>query len=151
MFGLITRLSVMFGLPVVSIFNKAHAGVYYTAVSQYPNELIILLSVVMMVVGCLASIVAQDPEGAKPISPLTKFVYSVFGSCMAFVYLVFYAKEISLIHAFWVGGVSFVAPAVVPSAKTLVFDLLPVAHKAIKGVVTGIIEKWSGGKGNSNE
>ncbi|MFZ7857274.1 hypothetical protein, partial [Acinetobacter lwoffii] len=122
MFGLFTRLAVWLSLPVLSFIKKAHAeGVYHTAVSQYPNELIIILCGVMMVLGCLASAVTPDPDGVPPTKPIAKIVYSVFGSITALVYIVFYEKELSLVHAAWVGGVSFVAPAVVPSLKALVF------------------------------
>ena len=131
MLGLFTRLAVWLSLPVLSFVKKAHAeGVYHTAVSQYPNELIIILCGVMMVLGCLASAVTPDPDGVPPTKPLAKIVYSVFGSITALVYIVFYEKELSLVHAAWVGGVSFVAPAVVPSLKALVFDLLPVAMRS---------------------
>ena len=148
MFGLFTRLAVWLSLPVLSFVKKAHAeGVYHTAVSQYPNELIIILCGVMMVLGCLASAVTPDPDGVPPTKPIAKIVYSVFGSITALVYIVFYEKELSLVHAAWVGGVSFVAPAVVPSLKALVFDLLPVAMRSLRTFIT----KWmsaDGGKGH---
>lgn len=144
MFGLFTRLAVWLSLPVLSFVKKAHAeGVYHTAVSQYPNELIIILCGVMMVLGCLASAVTPDPDGVPPTKPLAKIVYSVFGSITALVYIVFYEKELSLVHAAWVGGVSFVAPAVVPSLKALVFDLLPVAMRSLRTFIT----KWMGADG----
>lgn len=148
MFGLFTRLAVWLSLPVLSFVKKAHAeGVYHTAVSQYPNELIIILCGVMMVLGCLASAVTPDPDGVPPTKPIAKIVYSVFGSITALVYIVFYEKDLSLVHAAWVGGVSFVAPAVVPSLKALVFDLLPVAMRSLRTFIT----KWigaDGGKGH---
>ena len=144
MFGLFTRLAVWLSLPVLSFIKKAHAeGVYHTAVSQYPNELIIILCGVMMVLGCLASAVTPDPDGVPPTKPIAKIVYSVFGSITALVYIVFYEKELSLVHAAWVGGVSFVAPAVVPSLKALVFDLLPVAMRRLRAFIT----KWMGADG----
>ncbi|HRM29189.1 MAG TPA: hypothetical protein PLH48_01470 [Acinetobacter johnsonii] len=129
---------------MLSFVKKAHAeGVYHTAVSQYPNELIIILCGVMMVLGCLASAVTPDPDGVPPTKPIAKIVYSVFGSITALVYIVFYEKELSLVHAAWVGGVSFVAPAVVPSLKALVFDLLPVAMRSLRTFIT----KWMGADG----
>lgn len=144
MFGLFTRLAVWLSLPVLSFVKKAHAeGVYHTAASQYPNELIIILCGVMMVLGCLASAVTPDPDGVPPTKPIAKIVYSVFGSITALVYIVFYEKELSLVHAAWVGGVSFVAPAVVPSLKALVFDLLPVAMRSLRTFIT----KWMGADG----
>ena len=144
MFGLFTRLAVWLSLPVLSFVKKAHAeGVYHTAVSQYPNELIIILCGVMMVLGCLASAVTPDPDGVPPTKPIAKIVYSVFGSITALVYIVFYEKDLSLVHAAWVGGVSFVAPAVVPSLKALVFDLLPVAMRSLRTFITN----WMGADG----
>lgn len=144
MFGLFIRLAVWLSLPVLSLMKKANAGgVYQAAVSQYPNELIIILCGVMMVLGCLASAVTPDPDGVPPTKPIAKIVYSVFGSITALVYIVFYEKELSLVHAAWVGGVSFVAPAVVPSLKALVFDLLPVAMRSLKAFIT----KWMGADG----
>lgn len=147
MVGLITRLAVVLSLPAFSLMKKAHAGgVYQTAVSQYPNELIIILCGVTMVLGCLASAVTPDPDGVPPTKPIAKLIYSVFGSITAFLYIVFYEKELSVVHAAWVGGVSFVSPAVVPSLKAMVFELLPVAMKSLKGFVT----KWMGAQGGKN-
>lgn len=96
-----------------------------------------------MVLGCLASAVTPDPDGVPPTKPIAKIVYSVFGSITALVYIVFYEKDLSLVHAAWVGGVSFVAPAVVPSLKALVFDLLPVAMRSLRTFIT----KWMGADG----
>lgn len=148
MVGLITRLAVLLSLPALSVVKKANAGgIYQTAVSQYPNELIIILCGITMVLGCLASAVTPDPDGVPPTKPIAKIVYSVFGSIVALVYIVFYEKELSLVHAAWVGGVSFVSPAVVPSLKVMVFDLLPVVTRSLKAFIT----RWmgvNGGKGN---
>lgn len=148
MFGLITRLAVLLSLPAVSFMKKANAGgVYQTAVTQYPNELIITLCIITMIFGCLASVVTPDPEGVPPTKPLTKFVYSIFGSITALVYIVFYEKELSIVNAAWVGGVSFVSPAVVPSLKALVFELIPIAMRTLKT----LFSKWigaDGGKGH---
>lgn len=148
MFGLITRLAVIVSLPAISLTRKANAGtVYQSAVSQYPNELIIALCIITVIFGCLASIVTPDPDGTTQTKPMTKAVYSVFGSITALVYIVFYEKELSIVHAAWVGGVSFVSPAVVPSLKALVFELIPIAMRTLKT----LFSKWIGaerGKGN---
>lgn len=148
MFGLISRLLVCISIPAFSLLQKANAaGIYNTAVSTYQNELILVLCGFLMVVGCLASIVTPDPEGVTPSNPAAKLVYSIFGSISALTYLVFYQKELSLAHALWVGGVSFVSPAIVPSLKGLVFDLLPIAMQTLKQIA----RKWmsnSGGNGN---
>lgn len=143
MFGFLTRLAVVLSIPAFSLTKRANAGVYHTAVSQYPNELILVLCGVMMVFGCLASIVTPDPQGVTPSKPLAKGIYSVFGSISALAYLVFYEKELSLAHAVWVGGVSFVAPAVIPSLKGLVFELIPIALQTLKT----LFSRWIGGNG----
>lgn len=138
----------MLSLPAISFMKKANAGgVYQTAVSQYPNELIIILCGLTMILGCLASIVTPDPDGVPRTKPAAKLIYSVFGSITALVYIVFYEKELSIVHAAWVGGVSFVSPAVVPSLKALVFELIPIAMRTLKA----LFSKWigaDGGKGN---
>lgn len=153
MFGLITRLAVMVSLPTFSFMKRANAGgVYQTAVNQYPNELIIGLCIVTVIVGCLASVVTPDPEGAKPTSTAAKFVYSIFASITALVYIVFYEKELSIVHAAWVGGVSFVAPAAIPSLKGLVFELVPITMNALKSLYQNFISKWTGSdKGNNHD
>lgn len=134
----------MLSLPAVSFMKKANAGgVYQTAVSQYPNELIIILCGVTMILGCLASIVTPDPDGVPTTKPMAKLIYSVFGSITALVYIVFYEKELSIVHAAWVGGVSFVSPAVVPSLKALVFELIPIAMRTLKA----LFSKWIGADG----
>lgn len=148
MFGLITRLSVLVSVPLLSSLRKANAGdAYQTAVSQYSNEIILILCLIMMVAGCLASVVTPDPDGVKASSPLAKFVYSIFASLVAMMYLAFYEKELTLVHAAWIGGVSFVAPAVVPSAKALVFELLPIAMKTVKDR----FRKWIGADEKGND
>lgn len=149
MFGLIARLAVMVSLPAISLMKKAHAGgAYQVAVSQYSNELIIALCIILMMLGCLASILTPDPEGVPVTKPAAKLVYSVFGSITALAYILFYEKELSAVHAAWVGGVSFVAPAVIPSLKGLVFELIPIAMKTLKR----LFSKWIGAdRENGNE
>lgn len=147
MFGFIIRLAVIVSIPVISLTRKANAGVVQTAVSQYPHELILVLCGVMMSAGALASIVTPDPEGVKPTKPMPKLIYSFFGSVSALTYLVFYEKDLSLVHALWVGGVSFVSPVAIPSLKALVFELMPIAMQTLKN----FIGKWIGqSKGNGN-
>lgn len=147
MFGFITRLAVIVSIPVISLTRKANAGVVQTAVSQYPHELILVLCGVMMTAGALASIVTPDPEGIKPIKPMPKLIYSFFGSVSALTYLVFCEKDLSLVHALWVGGVSFVSPVAIPSLKALVFELMPIAMQTLKN----LFGKWIGqDKGNGN-
>ena len=146
--NLIARLLVVVSVPVASLFKKAHAGtVYNNVVSSYPNELIISLCLIMIVVGAVASIMTPDPEGVPKISAMTKFIYSIFGSLAAMFYIAHYEHNLSIVHPTWVGGVAFVAPAIIPSLKALVFELLPVAKDAAKRW----IEKWIGSKGGSNE
>lgn len=147
MFGFITRLAVIVSIPVISLTRKANAGVAQTAVSQYPQELILALCGVMMLAGALASITTPDPEGVKPTNLIPKLIYSFFGSVSALTYLVFYEKDLSLVHALWVGGVSFVSPVAIPSLKALVFELMPIAMQALKN----LFGKWIGqdrGDGN---
>lgn len=147
MFGFITRLAVIVSIPVISLTRKANAGVVQTAVSQYPQELILALCGVMMFAGALASIVTPDPEGVKTTKPMPKLIYSFFGSVSALTYLVFCEKDLSLVHALWVGGVSFVSPVAIPSLKALVFELMPIAMQTLKS----FIGKWIGqSKGNGN-
>ncbi|EOG9726780.1 hypothetical protein U2E72_13165 [Acinetobacter baumannii] len=148
MFGLLVRLGVVVSIPAVSLFRRANAGqLYNDAISLYSNELIIGLCLLMMCVGCLASVLTPDPDGVTPIKPLAKFVYSLFGSLGALFYIAYYESDLSIVHPAWVGGVSFVAPAIVPSLKALVFDVLPVAMDFAKKW----IDRWLGGKGGNHE
>lgn len=146
--GLIVRLLVVFSVPVISLLKEANAGaVYTTAVKLYSDELIITFCLVMIVVGAVASILTPDPEGVPPTKPVSKFVYSVFGSLGAMFYIAHYEQNLSIVHPTWVGGVAFVAPAIIPSLKALVFELIPVAMDALKRWVGN----WIGSKGGSNE
>lgn len=137
MFGLLTRVAIVASIPAIGLTKRANAGVYQQVISTYPDELILILCGILMVIGCASSIVTPDPEGVTPTSPVAKFIYSVFGSILALIYLVFYEKELALAHAAWVGGVSFVSPAIVPSLKMLTFELLPT----LMGVVKNKIER----------
>jgi hypothetical protein len=146
--GLIVRLLVVLSVPVFSLSKQANAGtVYTTAVKLYSDELIITFCLVMIVVGAVASILTPDPEGVPPTKPVSKFVYSVFGSLGAMFYIAHYEQNLSIVHPAWVGGVAFVAPAIIPSLKALVFELLPVAKDALKNW----FGRWLGSKGGSNE
>lgn len=144
MFGLVGRLFVLFSIPVVSAFKRASAGTELDqAVAQYSTELILVLCGVMMIVGCLASSITKDPDGVTATSFQSKAISSLFGSLIAICYLVYSDQEVSLIHAVWIGGVSFVSPQLIPSLKSVVRDLIPTAQQAIKDFA----EKWAkGGK-----
>jgi len=147
MFGLTWRVALVFSVPVVSLSRKANAGtLYHNAVTIYQTELLIALCLLMMCVGCLASIITPDPDGVQPIKPMAKFVYSLLGSLSAMFYIGYYEQQLTIVHPAWVGGVAFVAPAIVPSVKKLVFELLPVAHNAAKAFLT----RWLGSKGGDN-
>lgn len=66
MFGLLVRLGVVVSIPAVSLFRRANAGqLYNDAISLYSNELIIGLCLLMMCVGCLASVLTPDPSDTK--------------------------------------------------------------------------------------
>lgn len=146
--GLFVRLLIVFSVPLLSLVKEANAGtVYTTAIKLYSNELIIGFCLVMIIVGSVASIITPDPEGVPPIKPVSKFIYSVFGSFGAMFYIVHYEQNLSIVHPTWVGGVAFVAPAIIPSLKALVFELIPVAKDALKRW----IGNWIGNKGGSNE
>lgn len=141
MFGLLTRVAVVVSMPLIGFTKKANAGVYQQVISTYPDELILMLCGILIVFGCMASIVTPDPDGVTPSKPAAKFVYSLFGSFLALIYLVFYEKELVLAHAAWAGGVSFVSPAIVPALKKLTFDLLP----AVMAWIGKRVEQFIGG------
>ncbi|WP_111861143.1 hypothetical protein [Acinetobacter sp. CFCC 10889] len=149
MFGLIFRLAIVFSIPIASIFRKANAGeLLDTAVNEYSVEAIIVLCVLMMIVGCFASILTPEPEGIAPTKVFSKVVFSIFGSLCAFIYIVHIEKGLNLVHAAWVGGVSYAAPAIIPSLKALVYELIPVAKQHIKD----FLSRFFGGSGRgSNE
>ena len=146
MFGLLTRLAIVASIPVFSFIRKANAGIYEQAMANHQDELILILCGILMVIGCLASIVTPDPEGVAQTKPIHKLIYSLFGSISAFVYLVFYEKELSIVYALWVGGVSYVSPAIIPSLKALTFELLPTLHGVIKKFVQGFSGSGKGGQ-----
>lgn len=142
MFGLgfIGRLAVIASVPLVSALQKANAGeLLDTTVNQYSTEAIIVLSILMMIVGCVAFILSPDPDGVPKTKATSKVAFSIFGSLSAFLYIVQYENSLNLIHAAWIGGVSYAAPAFIPSLKALVYELIPVALKRLKDLAAKFI------------
>lgn len=133
MFGLLTRLSVIFSVPVISALQNAYAGeVYKKVVNEYSDEAIIFLCLVVIPIGSIASILTPDPATEQKISVIAKLVYSILASIIAMVYIIHFEKQLSIVHVAWVAGVAFVAPSVVPSLKALIFELLPTIKDNLK-------------------
>lgn len=140
MFGLIARLGVIFSVPLASVFNKAYAGeLLDKTVSEYSVESIIVLCGVMMIAGCIAFIMSPDPEGVPKVKAISKVAFSIFGSLTAFLYIVQYEQPLNIVHAAWIGGVSYASPAFIPSLKALVYELVPVATRRLKDFATRFI------------
>lgn len=146
MFSLFGRLAVIFSMPIASVFRKANAGeLLERTVDQYSIEAIIFGCIVTMIIGCIAFILSPEPEGVVKTKATQKVAFSVFGSVIAFIYIAHYEDELNIIHMAWIGGVSYVSPAFIPSLKVLVYELIPVAIRRIKDYAV----KFLGG--NSNE
>lgn len=139
MFGLIFRVGILISLPFFSLVRRANAGVLLdSAVENYSVELIVVLCFLMMIVGCLASILTEEPLGVAPTKVSSKIVFALFGSLCAFMYIAQYEEKLSMVHAAWIGGVAFASPAVIPSCKALVYELIPVAKERIKILIARI-------------
>ena len=140
MFGLIARLGVIFSVPLASVFNNANAGeLLDKTVNEYSVEAIIVLCGVMMVAGCIAFIMSPEPEGVPKSKAISKVAFSIFGSLMAFLYIVQYEQNLNIVHAAWIGGVSYASPAFIPSLKALVYELIPVAIQRLKNIASRLI------------
>ena len=109
------RLAVFLSVPVLTLRRSFAASPLADLVAEYPTELILFGSILCLVLGSLLGTFYPAPEDVKkrPMSLGIKFLVSVSFGIMAFIYVLHIDKSLTLLNPLWVGGVAFIAPAIV--------------------------------------
>lgn len=115
LWALVWRLAVFLSVPVLTLRRTFAASPLAELVSEYPTELIFFGSMLCLVLGSLLGTFYPVPEDVKkqPMSLSIKFLVSVSFGVMAFIYVLHIDKSLTLLNPLWVGGVAFIAPAIV--------------------------------------
>lgn len=110
------RLAVFLSVPVLTLRRTfAAESPLAQLVATYPTELIFFGSMLCLVLGSLLGTFYPVPEDVKkrPMSLGIKFLVSVSFGIMAFIYVLHIDKSLTLLNPLWVGGVAFIAPAII--------------------------------------
>lgn len=114
------RLLLVMAYPFL-IMQHGYASPVENAVDHYPSELILGACMICWILGSLLGAYYPVPEELKqkPMSVNLKLLVSISGGIAAFIYLLCVDKALILINALWIGGVSFVAPAIIQAVQSL--------------------------------
>lgn len=110
------RLAVFLSVPVLTLRRTfAAASPLADLVAEYPTELIFFGSILCLLLGSLLGTFYPVPEDVKkrPMSLGIKFLVSVSFGVIAFIYVLHIDKGLTLLNPVWVGGVAFIAPAII--------------------------------------
>lgn len=112
--ALVWRVCVILSVPVLTL-RRSFAGPIVNLVATYPTELILFGSILCLFLGSLLGTFYPVPEDVKkrPMSLGIKFLVSVSFGVIAFIYVLHVDKGLTLLNPVWVGGVAFIAPAIV--------------------------------------
>ncbi|HCA5287670.1 TPA: hypothetical protein MW252_003815 [Acinetobacter nosocomialis] len=81
---------------------------------QYSDELIVIACIVLLILCSVIGVFYRTPVyGGKPIPLLLKIPICVTGGLFAFLYCLHIDKALTLFTPFWVGGISFISPAII--------------------------------------
>jgi hypothetical protein len=114
------RVMIVIAYPFV-LMQSGYASPIENTITQYPSELILSACIVCWILGSLLGAYYPVPEELqqKPMSINLKILVSFTGGIVAFIYLISVDKALILINALWIGGVSFVAPAIIQAVQSL--------------------------------
>lgn len=109
------RLAVFLSVPFLTLRRTFAASPLADLVAGYPTELIFFGSILCLILGSLTGTFYPVPEDVKkrPMSLGIKFLVSVSFGVIAFIYVLHIDKGLTLLNPVWVGGVAFIAPAIV--------------------------------------
>lgn len=81
---------------------------------QYSDELIVVACLILLVLSSIIGVFYKTPVyGGKPMSLWLKAPICIAGGFIAFLYSLYLDKSLTLLTPIWVGGVSFIAPAII--------------------------------------
>lgn len=109
------RLAVVLSVPLLTLRRTFAASPLADLVATYPTELIFFGSILCLVLGSMLGTFYPVPEDVQknPMSRSVKFLVSVSFGIAAFIYVLSIDKTLTLVNPLWVGGVAFIAPAIV--------------------------------------
>lgn len=104
--------------PVNQVLAKSGGGENTTNLGafalQYSDELIAVSCLILLVLSSVIGVFYKTPVyGGKPLSLWLKAPICVAGGFIAFLYSLYLDKSLTLLTPIWVGGVSFIAPAII--------------------------------------
>ncbi|MEC7118974.1 MAG: hypothetical protein VXW65_03595 [Pseudomonadota bacterium] len=113
--ALVWRVAVILSVPVLTLRRTFAASPLAELVATYPTELIFFGSILCLVLGSMLGTFYPVPEDVKkrPMSLGLKFLVSLTFGVIAFIYVLHIDKSLTLLNPVWVGGVAFIAPAIV--------------------------------------
>lgn len=80
---------------------------------QYSDELIVAACIFLLVISSVTGVLYKTPVyGGKPLPMTVKAPVCVAGGFCAFLYCLHVDKALTLLTPMWVGGMSFIAPAI---------------------------------------
>lgn len=83
-------------------------------VLQYSDELIVVACLILLTLSSIIGVFYKTPVyGGKPLSLWLKAPICIAGGFIAFLYSLYLDKCLTLLTPIWVGGVSFIAPAII--------------------------------------
>lgn len=114
------RLLLVMAYPFL-LMQRGYASPVDNLASNYPSELILGACLICWILGSLLGAYYPVPEELKqkPMSINLKLLISISGGVIAFIYLIYVDKALTLLNPIWVGGVSFVAPAIIQGVHAL--------------------------------
>jgi len=104
--------------PVNQVLAKSGGGEHPTNLGafalQYSDELIAVSCLFLLVLSSVIGVFYKTPVyGGKPLSLWLKAPICIAGGFIAFLYSLYLDKSLTLLTPIWVGGVSFIAPAII--------------------------------------
>lgn len=95
-------------------------------VTIYKAEVIIVACVFMLALGSILSLRYEPPsdvpQGSR-MDKLTRFLFSIAGGIVAFIYILEQKQSLTLLHPVWVLGVSIVTPSFVQIAFPIIVSM----------------------------
>lgn len=109
------RVCLILSVPFLTLRRAMAASPIADMVRDYPLELIFFAAMMCLILGALLGTFYPVPEEveARPMGRGLKFLVSVSFGVAAFIYVVSVDKTLTLVNPLWVGGVAFIAPAIV--------------------------------------
>ncbi len=116
LWALVWRLCIVLSVPILTLRRALAAdSPLVNLAATYPTELIFGGSILCLILGSLLGTFYPVPDDVKkqPMSLGIKFLVSISFGIVAFIYVLHVDKSLTLVNPLWVGGVAFIAPAIV--------------------------------------